>query len=71
MKESGLVFHSFRHFYNTYLLSENVPREKVDAVIGHSSGKGSMSELYTHWSHEMMPEVYAANEKLLMYLIGR
>lgn len=69
MKENGLVFHSFRHFYNTYLLSENVPREKVDAVIGHSSGKGSMSELYTHWSHEMMPEVYIAHEKLVKMLV--
>lgn len=62
---TGLVFHSFRHFYNTYLLSQNVPREKVDAVIGHSKGKGSMSELYTHWSPEMMPEVYEVHEKLV------
>lgn len=69
MKNKGLVFHSFRHFYNTYLLSENVPREKVDAVIGHSSGKGSMSELYTHWSQEMMPEVYEAQEKLICMLM--
>lgn len=67
-ENTGLVFHSFRHFYNTYLLSQNVPREKVDAVIGHSKGKGSMSELYTHWAPEMMPEVYEAHEKLVYEL---
>lgn len=65
--EKGLVFHSFRHFYNTYLLSKNVPREKVDAVIGHSKGKGSMSELYTHWKPEMMPEVYEAHKKITLF----
>ena len=69
--DSSLVFHSFRHFYNTYLLSENVPREKVDAIIGHSSGKGSMSELYTHWSPEMMPEVYEAHERLVRTLLSK
>lgn len=66
--ETGLVFHSFRHFYNTYLLSKNVPREKVDAVIGHSKGKGSMSELYTHWKPEMMPEVYEAHRMIIFVL---
>jgi len=62
---NNLVFHSLRHFYNTYLQAENVPVNKVDAVIGHSSGKGSMTQRYTDWSPEMFPEVYEAQEKLL------
>lgn len=67
--EKGLVFHSLRHFYNTYLQAENVPVNKVDAIIGHSSGKGSMTANYTHWSPEMFPEVYLAHEKLVKLLV--
>jgi integrase len=37
-QERNLCYHSWRHFYNTYLFSENVSAEKVNAVIGHSSG---------------------------------
>ena len=64
-KKRGLCFHSFRHTFNTYLLAENVPPHKVAAVMGHSSGVGSMQERYTNWRAEMMPEVYAAQAKLL------
>ena len=64
-KKRGLCFHSFRHTFNTYLLAENVPPHKVAAVMGHSSGIGSMQERYTNWRAEMMPEIYAAQEKLL------
>ena len=61
----GLCIHSLRHFFNTYMLSENVPGHKVAAVMGHSSGVGSMQERYTNWKPEMFPEVYEAQEKLL------
>lgn len=70
-EESGLVFHSLRHFFNTYLQAENVPVNKVDAVIGHSSGKGSMTARYTDWRPEMFPEVYEAQEKLLMLITSQ
>ncbi len=64
-EENNLVFHSLRHFFNTYLQAENVPVNKVDAVIGHSGGKGSMTARYTDWRPEMFPEVYKAQEKLI------
>ncbi len=64
----GLCIHSLRHFFNTYLLAENVPPVKVAAVLGHSTGIGSMQERYTNWRPEMFPEVYAAQEKLLKQL---
>ncbi len=67
-KERNLSMHSLRHFFNTYLLSENVPPHKVAAVIGHSSGNGSMQERYTNWTPDMFPEVYAAQEKLIQLL---
>jgi len=64
----GLCFHSWRHFFNTYLLAENVPPVKVAAVLGHSTGAGSMQERYTNWRPDMFPEVYAAQEKLVKLL---
>jgi len=67
-KKRHLCFHSWRHFFNTFLLSENVPPVKVAAVLGHSTGTGSMQERYTNWSPDMFPEVYAAQEKLLKLL---
>lgn len=68
-QKRGLCFHSFRHTFNTYLLAENVPSHKVAAVIGHSTGAGSMQERYTNWRAEMMPEVYVAQEKLLRAIL--
>lgn len=67
-EEKKLVFHSLRHFFNTYLQAENVPINKVDAVIGHSGGKGTMTARYTDWLPEMFPEVYEAQGKLMKIL---
>lgn len=64
-----LTFHSFRHFLNTYLLSNNIKKEKVDFMLGHSSGKGSMTELYTTWKPEMYTDILGLQEKLLDRLI--
>jgi integrase len=67
--ERKLSFHSWRHFFNTYLFSENVVSEKVNSVIGHSSGAGSMADAYLHFTPEHYPEVYAAQDKLLDALL--
>ena len=69
-QKRGLCFHSFRHTFNTFLLVENVPSHKVAAVMGHSSGAGSMQERYTNWRAEMLGEVYAAQEKLLKQILS-
>jgi integrase len=69
-KERCLTFHSLRHFFNTYLLSENVSSVKVAAVMGHSTGKGSMQERYTNWRPEMFPEVYDAQYRLIDKLLA-
>jgi hypothetical protein len=49
-QERNLCYHSWRHFYNTYLFPENVSAKKVNAVIGHSSGAGSMADNYLHFT---------------------
>lgn len=61
-RKRHLTVHTNRDFYNTYLLSENVPESKVRAVIGHKDS--SMTNLYTYWKPEMFPEVYEAQYKL-------
>ena len=60
-----LTFHSFRHFFNTYLLSNGIKKEKVDFIMGHSSGTGNMTELYTSWKPEMYNDVLKLQEILL------
>lgn len=65
-----LTFHSFRHFFNTYLLSNDIKKEKVDFIMGHSAGRGSMTELYTSWKPEMYNDVLKLQEELLDKLIG-
>ena len=67
-KNRCLSIHSLRHFFNTYLLSKNVTGEKTAAVLGHSTGMGSMQERYTNWTPEMMPEVYEAQRELFYQL---
>lgn len=68
-KSRGLTTHTLRHFFNTYLLSENVPKSKVKAVIGHKD-KDDMTDWYTHWTPEMFPEVYVAQQKLITKIKG-
>jgi integrase len=50
-RQRNLVFHSWRHFANSLLIEHRVPLQKVQAVIGHSTGK--MTENYFHASGEL------------------
>jgi integrase len=68
--DRNLSFHSWRHFFNTYLFSENVSPEKTNFIIGHSSGAGTMADAYLHFTPEHYREVYAAQEKLLGVLLA-
>lgn len=61
----NLTFHSFRYFLNTYLISNNMNEEKVNFVIGHSMGKGSMMQLYTSWKPEMYDDVRELQDRLI------
>lgn len=62
-KGRGLTVHSLRNFFISYLQSENVPMAKIKAVVGHKNSS-DMTEHYTYWTPDMMPEVYAAQKKL-------
>lgn len=66
----NITFHSTRRFFNTYMLSKNVPPIKVAAVMGHSAGASKMQDLYSNWKPEHFPEVYEEQEKLLAYILS-
>lgn len=66
--ERKLTYHSYRYFFNTYLISNNINSEKVNFVIGHSMGKGSMMRLYTTWRPEMYDDVRQLQDKLIKEL---
>ena len=64
-KKTGLTFHSLRHFLNTYLLSKGISEIKVRCVLGHSSGKGSMTERYTNFQPSDFDDVAEIQRELI------
>lgn len=67
--EKGLSFHSLRHFFNTYMLSHKVPEIKVKSIMGHSSGKGSITERYTNFTPSDFDDISELQESLLKVLL--
>ena len=63
-KEHGYSFHSWRHFFNTYLLSQNISPVKVAAVLGHSTGVSSVQERYINFTENDYEEIYEFQRKL-------
>ena len=60
-----LSFHSLRHFVNTVLFTSGIPEIKVKSVLGHSSGKNSMSERYANFRPEDFDDVAEVQSDLL------
>lgn len=66
----GLSFHSLRHFLNTYLLTNGISEIKVKSILGHSSGKGSMTERYANFLPEHFDDVAELQKKLFIAFLG-
>lgn len=64
-----LTFHSLRYFFNTFLVSQNIQSQKIDFLIGHSPGRGSMQQLYTSWKPEMYGDVLQLQTELLTKIV--
>ena len=64
-----LTFHALRYFFNTYLLSNNIAPQKVNFMLAHSDGKGSMQALYTTWTPEMYQDVLLLQKALLDQIV--
>lgn len=68
-KESKLTFHSLRHFANTYFITNGIPEIKVKSMLGHSSGKGSMTERYANFLPSDFNDVAELQKNLLLSFI--
>lgn len=64
-KQRVLTLHSFRYYFNTYLISHGISETKTNFCLGHSSGKGSMLTLYTTWKPEMYDDVRKLQDDIL------
>jgi integrase len=55
----GLRFHDLRHSYATWLVSEGVPVNVVQKVMGHEQGSTTLNR-YTHTPDDYSARVLAA-----------
>jgi integrase len=62
-EERHLVFHSLRHYANTYMRLAGIPDFLIQAYIGHSST--AMTDHYTHIRDEDFQPIIDAQERLL------
>ena len=67
-KQRNIVFHSWRHFFNTYCRSDNLADAKLQAVTGHSTTR--MTELYTKFDISHFQEVIELQERLIGGSVG-
>lgn len=67
-KSVNLTFHSFRYFFNTYLIYKEIQESKINFLMGHSTKKGSMFNLYTTWNPDMYKDVLDVQNELLKEL---
>ena len=61
-KERNITFHSWRHFFNTFLRAANLTDAKVQAIIGHKTQ--AMTENYTKFRLDDYQEVIAIQKDL-------
>ncbi len=54
-KTRNINFHSFRHFFNTYMRNHNVNDSKLQKVTGHKTK--AMVDHYTHYTPEDFKEI--------------
>jgi integrase len=64
-KERNICFHSWRHYFNTTMRSNNIMDGKLRAMVGHSSPK--MTEHYTHFSTEDFKDIQNVQNKIINF----
>lgn len=67
-EERGITIHSLRNFFISYLQGENIPLQKIKAVVGHKDV--DITDWYTYWKPDMFPEVYKAQQELFSMITG-
>ena len=67
-KEKGYSFHSWRHYFNSFMRSNNIADSKLQRLTGHRSDK--MTEHYTHFNHKDFSDVAKLQNKILPFDIA-
>ena len=64
-KERNITFHSFRHFWNTHMVYNNVSEIASASMIGHTLRQG-VRQLYTHcdYSREELEKIFALQKEI-------
>jgi integrase len=65
-KERKLCFHSWRHYLNTTLRSNNISDGKLRALIGHTSS--AMTEHYTHFNTEDFKDIQKVQSNIMKFV---
>lgn len=64
IQERNLTFHSWRHFFNTYMASNKVDARIIAAVSGHSTGITAVQSIYINFKVEDYADIIKEQEKL-------
>lgn len=64
-RERNICFHSWRHYLNTTMRSNNILDGKLRAMVGHSSSK--MTEHYTHFSTDDFSDIQEVQKKIINF----
>lgn len=62
-QKRNICFHSWRHFFNTTMRSNNISDGKVQKLTGHTSM--AMTERYTHFQNDDFKDVQEIQERML------
>ena len=68
--DRNLSFHSWRHFFNTYMASRKVDARIIAAVSGHSTGLTSVQSVYINFKVEDYKDIVKEQERLLKLLFS-
>jgi integrase len=67
-KRQNYTFHSWRHYFNTVMRSNNIADSKLQGMTGHSSR--AMTDHYTHFDHTDYEDVGKIQSKILPFPIS-
>ena len=68
IKERNLSFHSWRHFFNTYMASKGVDGRIIAAVSGHSVGVSSVQSVYINFKIEDFKDIITEQKAFIKML---
>jgi len=65
IKEKNITFHSWRHYFNTMMRSNNISDSKLQKMTGHKSKE--MTDHYTHYEVSDLKEIGQIQAKILPF----